>query len=237
MSGSGFVLNPNSQEAELMRCAEAVLMRLAPLLGLDAARPASVVDFGCNVGVWLAAGARLGMFGADILGIDQRPPAEQFRTARQLYPGAFLRADIAKPLGLNREFHLAVCVEVAEHLDGGDASAEHLINNLAAAAPLVLFSAAIPGQGGNHHVNEQWPEYWARKWRARGFRVADVRALVWNDERVLWWYRQNLLIAYHPERVHLGGEMLDALGTWVDEPPVLSLVHPGCYGRGGSGLV
>jgi hypothetical protein len=33
MSGSGFVLNPNAQEAEWMRCAEAVLMRLAPLLG------------------------------------------------------------------------------------------------------------------------------------------------------------------------------------------------------------
>jgi len=33
----------------------------------------------------------------------------------------------------------------------------------------VLFSAAIPNQGGTGHINEQWQEYWAEKFYANGF--------------------------------------------------------------------
>ena len=33
----------------------------------------------------------------------------------------------------------------------------------------VLFSAAIPGQGGQDHLNEQWPEYWQKKFEVNGY--------------------------------------------------------------------
>jgi hypothetical protein len=60
---------------------------------------------------------------------------------------------------------------------------------------VVLFSAAIPGQGGTGHVNEQWPKYWRQLFAARGFRLLDpIRPLVREDYRIKFWYRQNILM-------------------------------------------
>ena len=69
------------------------------------------------------------------------------------------------------------------------------------AAPLVLFSAAVPGQGGSRHINEQWPSYWSR-FGAEGLRLFDpIRPLIRNDSSVRWWYRQNLLMFASPEGI------------------------------------
>ena len=63
-------------------------------------------------------------------------------------------------------------------------------------APVVLFSAAIPGQGGVGHKNEQWPDYWANRFATHGYSVSGaLRWRIWNDDRVENWYRQNLLLA------------------------------------------
>ena len=70
-----------------------------------------------------------------------------------------------------------------------------LVTRLTAAAPLVLFSAAIPGQPGIRHVNEQWPSYWRRLFAEQGFEQLDpLRREIRHDRRVKWWYRQNLLL-------------------------------------------
>jgi hypothetical protein len=63
----------------------------------------------------------------------------------------FLPHDIATPLPehLVGRFDLAVCLEVAEHLP--PERAESFIRELCDLAPVVLFSAAIPGQGGTGH--------------------------------------------------------------------------------------
>jgi hypothetical protein len=113
----------------------------------------------------------------------------------QLYipPERFIPADLAKPLKVEDRYDLAVSLEVAEHLDpraGGQ-----LIITLTSLAPLVLFSAAAPGQGGIGHVNEQWPRYWRSLFEARGFKMLDIlRPLIREDRRVAWWYRQNIAL-------------------------------------------
>lgn len=72
---------------------------------------------------------------------------------------------------------------------------KHLVAVLTRAAKVVLFSAAPPGQGGVGHVNEQWPEYWRDLFQAHGFRMLDlIRSRIRDDQRVVWWYRQNLLL-------------------------------------------
>ena len=84
--------------------------------------------------------------------------------------------------------------------------------------PLVLFSAAVPGQGGSHHINEQWPSYWRSLFAAEGFKLFDpIRPLIRHNSSVQWWYRQNLLVFASPgsigafpqlgEEVARGGEM------------------------------
>ena len=84
-------------------------------------------------------------------------------------------------------------LEVGEHLP--KSSAAHLVDSLAAASPLVLFSAAIPGQGGTFHVNEQWPEFWQALFAARGYRRLDfLRPMILANAAVEWWYKQNLYV-------------------------------------------
>jgi hypothetical protein len=91
-------------------------------------------------------------------------------------------------------------------------------------APVVLFSAAIPGQGGYGHVNEQWPGYWARMFDECGYGVSDaLRWAIWNDERVEPWYRQNLLLCASPTR------LAEAVrGVMPDSAP-RAVVHPDVF--------
>src|SRR5204862_3532668 len=140
-----------------LRSARAVV----PLV-MELVRPASVLDVGCGLGTWLAAFAEAGV--ADFLGMDGdyvdraklKIPAERFRAA-----------DLTNPPSPGRTFDLAVCLEVAEHLP--EKASPRLVELLATAAPVVLFSAALPGQGGTRHINEQWPAFWQRLFAARGF--------------------------------------------------------------------
>lgn len=172
----------------------------------------SVVDVGCGVGPWLRAVGECGV--DDFLGIDgQWVPADRLAIPAD----RFLAHDLRQPLELGRRFDLAICVEVAEHLPA-DAAAT-LVRTLTSLAPAILFSAAVPDQGGDGHINEQWPDYWARLFRAHGFGAHDcIRLPLWNDPRVDWWYRQNVLL--YADR----GRAPVRLGEPVDEPA--ALIHP-----------
>ena len=69
------------------------------------------------------------------------------------------------------------------------------MDNLTSFSDVILFSAAIPGQGGTHHVNEQWPSYWIEKFAVRGYVPVDcIRPLIWSDASIRIDYRQNLMI-------------------------------------------
>ena len=101
------------------------------------------------------------------------------------------------PLGIDRRFSLAICLEVGEHLP--PERAPGFVTDLTRLAPVVLFSAAVPGQGGTNHVNEQWSEYWVALFEAQGWTCRDaVRPWVRTNEDVAWWYRQNLYLAVAP---------------------------------------
>src|SRR6185437_3265527 len=94
---------------------------------------------------------------------------------------------------VGRRFDLACSLEVAEHLPRERAS--DFVGLLTRSAPIVLFSAAIPGQGGNHHINEQWQSYWSELFRSRSFQAFDcIRPIVYGNPAVDWWYRQNTIV-------------------------------------------
>jgi hypothetical protein len=138
----------------------------------------------------------------------------------------FLAQDLTQPLKLERSFDLAVSLEVAEHLPAE--SAAMFIDGLAALASLVLFSAAAPFQGGQHHVNEQWPGYWVGRFAARGYVPIDcLRRHLWEDERVEWWYAQNLLL--FAERGHLEMQPLLRQEYELAGGTAPALVHPKRY--------
>ena len=179
--------------------------------------PGSVLDVGCGRGTWLHVFAEAGV--ADIFGVDgPHIPASDLEI-----PGDRFRPhDLDEPFDLGRRFDLATCLEVGEHLDAR--AAPTLVASLVAHAPAVLFSAAVPKQGGAGHVNEQWPSYWARLFAERGYRAVDaVRPLVWNDDRVAFWYAQNIVL-------YLAGSRPDPDGTASVDAP-MDLVHPRLYLR------
>jgi SAM-dependent methyltransferase len=115
-------------------------------------QPEPVVDVGCGDGAWLSVFRELGVnhrFGLDGDYVDRR--------LLQIPQDQFSATDLSLPFRLPCTFDLAVSLEVAEHLP--PQSAEDFVDSLTRLAPVVLFSAAIPLQGGTHHLNEQWPDY------------------------------------------------------------------------------
>lgn len=183
----------------------------------------SVVDVGCGDGTWLAAFAERGA--GEIVGVDG---AYVDRGRLAVPQEAFVERDLSLPLDLHRRFDLAVSLEVAEHLD--EPHADAFVATLTALAPVVLFSAAVPHQTGHHHVNEQWPEYWAVRFAARGYAVADaLRPRIWDDPRVTWWYAQNALVYVDRQELPRHPELLAAAGR--TDPAALTRIHPRNYAR------
>lgn len=182
---------------------------------LELIEPQCVVDVGCGVGEWAAAFKRLGI--GDVLGVDGADVVGDLAIS----PDEFLGADLAQPFSLDRRFDLAVALEVAEHLPA--AAADQFVDTLVRLAPVVLFSAAVPDQGGCRHVNEQWPSYWAERFASHGYQPLDVlRREFWNDGRVQWWYAQNMVL-------YADDSHWTQIAARLTVPPpdgVLSLVHP-----------
>jgi SAM-dependent methyltransferase len=155
---------------------------IVPLV-LDHYRPRSVIDVGCGEG-WF--GKAFADRGCRVIGVDGAYVQDRVIDFRE--------ADLAKPLPPLGSFDLVVCLEVAEHLDRDQGPS--FIEELCRLAPVVLFSAAIPDQGGADHRNERWPGYWADLFSRSGYACSGaLRWKIWEDDRVAVWYRQNLLVA------------------------------------------
>jgi hypothetical protein len=105
----------------------------------------------------------------------------------------FVVHDLAAPFNLGRGFDLCQSLEVAEHLP--PARAKTFVADLAAQAPVVLSSAATPGQGGENHLNEQPGSYWQSHFLDHDYVAIDcLRPLLVNEARVPAWYRYNLVL-------------------------------------------
>ena len=168
---------------------------------LELLRPETIIDVGCGVGSWLAVFREHGIH--QVLGVDG--PYVDLNWV-QIPREQFLAHDLGQPLRLDRHYDLALSLETAEHLPA--ACAATLVDSLVALAPVVLFSAAIPFQGGTHHVNEQWPGYWVSLFERHGYLVLDcLRDKIWLNDRVDWWYRQNLLLFCRPDALVQNGRL------------------------------
>lgn len=195
---------------------------IVPLV-MERVKPQSVVDLGCALGVWLAEFARHGI--TDYLGVD----GEWVDTRLLEIPvDRFRAAHLDKPFRLDRRFDLAVSTEVAEHLP--EHAAKGFVETIVRLAPCVLFSAAIPHQGGTQHLNEQWPEYWAELFARHQYQVVDgIRPIIWSNPNVAFFHAQNLLIFARPEFIE--SRPLLARDRVCSADSQLSLVHPRLLAR------
>lgn len=160
---------------------------IAPMI-VELLHPSSILDVGCGRGTWLHAFANLGVH--DFLGVDGPHVAA---ADLEIPAENFVARDLREPLDLGRSFDLVISLEVAEHLAAGLAST--FVQSLTRHTNAVLFSAAIPFQGGAGHVNEQWQSHWAAEFAVEGFVPVDaIRPVVWSDPKVAFWYAQNTLL-------------------------------------------
>ncbi len=199
------------------RSAAAMIPRI---LGLFP-RITSVVDLGCGTGVWLHHFKRAGV--PRVLGLDGGAADQGLLL---LDHQEFRAVDFVQPLDLDDRFDLAMSLETAEHLP--PSAAATFVANLCRLSDVVVFGAALPGQGGTWHVNERWPSYWAALFQAQGYEVFDVlRPEVWYDQRVEWWYAQNTLLFVRGDRQDLLPSLRDLQAARRGH--ALDMVHPRCF--------
>ena len=181
--------------------AEQIVPLLKAQLKID-----SVADFGCGQGAWLSVWRKAGIA---VVGVDG-PYVDQQRL--MIDKKEFRVEDLSSPrIDLGRRFDLVQSLEVAEHLPAERAS--DFIQVLTTHAPLVMFSAAVSGQGGEHHINEQPLEYWRTKFRGQGYLAIDcIRPQVAENVLIQSWYRYNILLYAHESVI---GELPDGLHTFL----------------------
>lgn len=181
-------------------------------------RPKKVIDIGCGVGTWLAAWKN---FGAEIYGVDGDyvDRSQLFISEKNFHP-----ANLENKIKLNEKFDLVETLEVAEHLS--PARADSFVEDLVKLGNVILFSAAIAGQGGVNHVNEQMQSYWAEKFLNQGYVGIDcIRPQIWNKKQIEFWYRQNIFIYVKSSELYRYPELQEYY-LKHKENQILDVVHP-----------
>ena len=158
-----------------------------------------IIDVGCGPGLYLLPYKEKGW---EVFGIDACSQA-----GKLIDPKEFQRTDLRFPFKPDKPFDIAICFEVAEHLEAH--WADRLIDTLSDCAPIIIFSAAVPGQGGTFHYNEQPHEYWIKKFYERhGYMVHPITENMrqflakWTPER---------------ERGEVSGWLIDNSFIFIDE--------------------
>lgn len=184
-------------------------------------KPKSVVDIGCGLGTWLYVFNKEGI--KDILGIDGK--YIDIKTLL-ISKNKFLAFDLSKQFKVNRLFDLVISLEVAEHIS--PEGANNYIDTLTRLGPVIIFSAAIPFQSGKSHINLQWPEYWEKKFKKRGYVLIDcIRNKIWYNNKVDWWYAQNMFV--YVRKYLLKNYPLLEKEYNNKRHNIVSIVHPRCY--------
>lgn len=124
-----------------------------------------VLDVGCGPGIYVQALLDAGVQATGV-DIDPRCPFVQLDVFSEDF-----REQYTSPLRGQFKFDLCLCLEVAEHLP--EDKADRFVDILTHVAPTVMFSAAVPGQGGHGHINCQPKEYWIEKFGRQNYVLDD----------------------------------------------------------------
>ena len=173
----------------------------------------TAVDFGCGTGTFLKF---LKDNGVSVSGLDGDYIDRRILVITE---EEFIPADLTKPIHLNKKYDLSISLEVAEHLP--ESSADTFITSLCESSDVVLFSAAVKGQGGVGHVNEQFLSYWQKIFLKKGYFMLDIiRPEIWNDERIPPYYRQNVVIFVYVDTYK---NLPESIKT---ENKIVDMIHP-----------
>jgi len=178
---------------------------LTPLI-VNKYNPKSILDIGCGNGIWLKSFENCGI--NDYLGTDGNYVTEDIFRANF---SKFIPKNLETEVNFNQKFDLVLSLEVGEHISQN--SSETFIKSICNHSDLIIFSAAIPGQKGTHHINENLQSYWAGLFKKNGYYPYDeIRPLIWYNPHILFWYRQNIIVyKKEPNKKSLTNAELDLI--------------------------
>tara|TARA_A200000159_G_scaffold77146_1_gene71440 strand:- start:428 stop:973 length:546 start_codon:yes stop_codon:yes gene_type:complete len=158
---------------------------ILPVL-MNIVKPTSVTDWGCNRGYWLEEAKNLGA--KSVKGFDMIDYDSEFRISSS----EFKQTNFEEEAPLNVS-DLGISLENIEHVSTQKANCLH--DAICDSCDVVLFSGAVPGQGGTSHVNEQPHSYWHSRFARKGFLLYDfVRWCIYDDPNIYSWYKDNTFL-------------------------------------------
>jgi SAM-dependent methyltransferase len=157
---------------------------------LNQYNPKSVIEFGCGNGELSKILAKTGI---EVIAIDgySNPDFEGYDNI------TFLKIDLNDPASvekyltpINKKYDVAICLEVAEHLH--PSVSEPLICLLTRVSDVVIFSAAVPEQDGEGHINSRNRTFWHEQFEKYNFFLRDsIRSQIRDHANVGKWYALN----------------------------------------------
>ncbi|MFN5134088.1 MAG: class I SAM-dependent methyltransferase [Chitinophagaceae bacterium] len=184
-------------------------------------KPESVADIGCGTGTFLKVFKSYGV--TDVVGIDGSWVNRDL-LSQNINVSEFHEFNIEEGFRLSKKYDLCICFEVAEHIS--TEKSKQLVQELCMTSDIVIFSAAIPLQGGQNHINEQWIEYWQKLFKDMNYILYDgLRQLFWNNNYIDVWYKQNIFCFIKNETKN---ELISYENIYVNEE-VKTFIHPDLF--------
>lgn len=118
-----------------------------------------------------------------------------------------------------KQYDMALSLEVAEHID--EKYSDNFVKTITSCSDIIIFSAAIPWQTWQNHINLQSPEYRERKFNTYWYNFYDVfRHIFWNNEEIFWWYKQNIFL--------VAKKWVKIPDSLIEKPPRY-IIHPDLF--------
>lgn len=155
----------------------------ALLIGLaQKYKPNLIYDFGCGYGLY--SKALSDATGVETIGFEGEP--------NTIFYSNILKANLAKPLSLDKQAEMVISLEVGEHIpkEFEQIFLDNIANN---ASNIVVLSWAVVGQGGNGHINCQNNDYIIKEMGKRGFWFNPKILKIRNIEN-LRWFKNSLML-------------------------------------------
>lgn len=132
------------------------------------AQPKNFIDFGCSSGLYLRE-IKKNMPQVRSLGYEFSKDAVDMALCEDV-----IQFDLTAPLKTDKlPDTLGLCLEVLEHID--DSNWKPVLENITNHCDILIFSAAVPGQGGTGHINCRNKIDWIYRFHTLGW-IVDLDA-------------------------------------------------------------
>ena len=171
----------------------------------NALHPKTFVDVGSGDGVWSLSALEHFESINHVEAWDLLAEKTYLDIAKKRFPSKNIiskRIDFeSSDYGVEMVYDLAVCLETFEHLS--PSACEKLSLFFSSHTRILIFSGAVPGQGGTNHINEQPFKTWQRNLLDFGFFPLDfIRPNIQDKKNVPSYYKNNIVLWVNSKFLH-----------------------------------